>query len=98
MAKFQKFDPREHIHGLAVAAAQIREELIREGKMHCKRNTGTERAWFHTREEAERFAQNPANHPVYLGDVAHLCQKCNFWHLSRPAWLFSEWNTLEKNA
>lgn len=34
MAKFQKFDPREHIRGLADAARQIlAEELIRDGKM-----------------------------------------------------------------
>jgi hypothetical protein len=34
MAKFQKFDPREHIRGLAEAARQIlAEELIRDGKM-----------------------------------------------------------------
>jgi len=34
MAKFEKFDPREHIRGLAEAARQIlAEELIRDGKM-----------------------------------------------------------------
>jgi hypothetical protein len=34
MAKFEKFDPREHIRGLADAARQIlAEELIRQGKM-----------------------------------------------------------------
>lgn len=34
MAKFQKFDSREHIRGLAEAARQIQiEELIREGKL-----------------------------------------------------------------
>ena len=34
MAKFERFDPREHIRGLAEAARQIQiEELIRNGKM-----------------------------------------------------------------
>ena len=34
MAKFKKFDAREHIRGLAEAARKIQiEELIREGKM-----------------------------------------------------------------
>ncbi len=34
MAKFQKFEPKEHIRGLAEAARQIlSEELIRGGKM-----------------------------------------------------------------
>jgi hypothetical protein len=34
MAKFRKFDPREHIRGLADGARQIlAEELIRDGKM-----------------------------------------------------------------
>jgi len=55
--------------------------------MHCKRKSGTERAWFSTREDAVRFAEHPANHPVYLGDVAHLCDKCGYWHLSNPSWL-----------
>ena len=49
---------------------------------HCKRTIGTERAWFRTREEAEAFAQLPAN-PAYRGDIAHLCAKCGFWHLSK---------------
>ncbi len=34
MAKFEKFDPREHIRGLAEAARKIlAEELIRRGEM-----------------------------------------------------------------
>jgi hypothetical protein len=34
MAKFEKFDPRKQIRGLAEAAAQIQiEELTRDGKM-----------------------------------------------------------------
>ena len=53
---------------------------------HCLRRSGTERAWFLTREEAEQFAEDPAN-PVYHGDIAHQCAKCSFYHLSRPEWL-----------
>jgi hypothetical protein len=45
-----------------------------------------ERAWFFTREEAEKFAANPAN-PSYHGDIAHQCAKCDFYHLSKPEWL-----------
>jgi hypothetical protein len=36
---------------------------------HCKRSNGTERAWFHAREEADAFAQSPAN-PAYHGDAS----------------------------
>ena len=53
---------------------------------HCLRRNGTERAWFLTREEAEQFAEDPAN-PVYRGDIAHHCPSCGFYHLSRPEWL-----------
>jgi hypothetical protein len=52
----------------------------------CKRTTGTPRAHFTTREEAEKFAADPAN-PNYHGDVAHLCTVCGYWHLSRLEWL-----------
>jgi hypothetical protein len=52
----------------------------------CLRRNGTERAWFATREQAERFAASPAN-PAYKGDVAHECAKCGFYHLSKPSWL-----------
>jgi hypothetical protein len=51
---------------------------------------GTERAWFRTREEAERFKADPANWPTYQGDIAHLCGKCGLYHLSRPEWLEPE--------
>jgi hypothetical protein len=56
------------------------------GSNHCLRSSGTERAWFFNREEAERFAASPAN-PVYHGDIAHECAKCGFYHLSKPSWL-----------
>src|ERR1017187_3881599 len=58
----------------------------------CRRRDGSFRAHFHTRAKAEAFAADPQNHPVYLGDIAHHCAKCGFWHLSRFEWLFSEWN------
>ena len=49
-------------------------------------STWNERAWFFTREEAEKFAAGPSN-TVYHGDIAHQCAKCGFYHLSRPEWL-----------
>jgi hypothetical protein len=63
----------------------------------CKRSNGTERAWFHTRGEAEAFAQHPANR-AYHGDIAHTCGKCGFWHLSQPSWLFPQWDTMHENT
>ena len=55
--------------------------------LHCKRLIGgTERAWFDSRDEAERFALDPAN-PAYHGDLAHLCARCDLHHLSKPEWL-----------
>jgi hypothetical protein len=53
---------------------------------HCKRSTGTMRAWFRTRQEAEEFAADPAN-PAYAGDIPALCAKCDLYHLNRPEWL-----------
>src|SRR5438046_9001143 len=64
--------------------------VMRACEMHCLRSNGTERKWFRTREAAEKFGADPKNHPVYLGDVAHVCGKCGFRHLSRPEWLFPE--------
>jgi hypothetical protein len=55
----------------------------------CLRRNGTHRAWFLNREEAERFAASPAN-PAYRGDIAHLCAKCDHYHLSKPSWLEGE--------
>ncbi len=72
--------------------------VMRACEMHCLRSNGTERKWFRTREAAEKFGADPKNHPVYLGDVAHVCGKCGFRHLSRPEWLFPECETLEENA
>jgi hypothetical protein len=58
----------------------------------CRRPSGSFRAYFNTKEEAETFAQDPAN-PTYHGDIAHLCAKCGFWHLSRFEWLFPKWES-----
>jgi hypothetical protein len=63
----------------------------------CRRKNGSLRAWSSTKDEAERFAVDPAN-VNYHGDVAHFCPKREFWHLSRPEWLFPEWETLRDNA
>jgi hypothetical protein len=52
----------------------------------CRRSSGSYRAHFPNKEAAEAFAKDPAN-PAYYGDVAHLCHKCQRWHLSRPEWL-----------
>jgi hypothetical protein len=57
----------------------------------CKRRNGTYRAHFRTQAQAEAFARDPANHPVYLGDIAHACAKCGFFHLSKPEWLVPRW-------
>jgi hypothetical protein len=52
----------------------------------CLRSNGTRRARFLTRQEAEQFAASPTN-LAYHGDVAHLCAKCDLYHLSKPSWL-----------
>ena len=49
----------------------------------CRRKSGSFRAYFETREDAERFAADPANWPVYKNDIAHLCLKCGRYHLSQ---------------
>lgn len=59
-------------------------------KEPCRRLSGNFRAYFSTKEEAEAFAADPANWPVYKGDIAHLCGKCGRWHLSRVEWLVPE--------
>jgi len=64
----------------------------------CRRQSGSFRAYFRTREDAERFAQDSANWPTYQGDIAHACGKCGFWHLSKVSWLFPEWDALQENA
>ncbi len=63
----------------------------------CRRQSGSFRAYFYTRKEAEVFAADPAN-PAYHGDIAHQCATCGFWHLSRVEWLFPGWPTLYENT
>jgi hypothetical protein len=63
---------------------------------HCKRSTGTERAWFRTRQEAEAFAADPVN-PAYHGDIAALCAKCDLYHLRKPEWLEPSFTTQDVN-
>jgi hypothetical protein len=61
-------------------------EHSRPTSNRCLRRSGTERAWFLCKEEAEHFAANPAN-PIYHGDIPHPCQKCGMYHLLKPEWL-----------
>jgi hypothetical protein len=68
------------------------EDHLKDLAEHCKRSNGTERAWFVTREQAETFANDPVN-TVYHGDLAHLCAKCDFYHLSKPEWLEPSFST-----
>lgn len=58
-------------------------------KPRCKRSSGTERAFFDTREQAIVFSKDPANQ-AYHGDVPVLCDKCDLWHLTPPAFLEPE--------
>jgi len=64
---------------------------------HCKRSTGTDRAWFRTHEEAVAFANDPAN-TTYHGDIAHFCASCGFFHLSKPEWHLNAPRTRHKSA
>jgi hypothetical protein len=58
----------------------VNNELLE--KEPCRRPSGNFRAYFSTRAEAEAFAADSANWPVYKGDIAHLCGKCGRWHQS----------------
>jgi hypothetical protein len=40
----------------------------------CRRSSGTPRAWFASKEEAEEFANDPLN-AAYDGDIAVMCMK-----------------------
>jgi hypothetical protein len=55
-------------------------------KEPCRRQSGSFRAYFSTREDAEAFAAVPAN-PAYHGDLPALCVFCDLYHLNRPEWL-----------
>jgi len=61
----------------------------------CRRKSGEFRAHFLTRDEAERFAKDPAN-VTYRGDVAHACNRCGYFHLSRPEWLLETMPTASR--
>lgn len=58
------------------------EPITAESKMpeRCKRRDGSDRKWFVTRQDAEEFTQDPANH-FYHGDTPVYCERCNGWHL-----------------
>jgi hypothetical protein len=55
----------------------------------CRRPSGTYRAHFPGKEAAEAFAADSRN-TNYDGDIAHHCEKCGRWHLSRVEWLVPE--------
>jgi hypothetical protein len=63
----------------------------------CKRSNGTERAWFHTRETAEAFAEDSKN-SQYHGDIAHECPFGCGWHLSRPEWIAQPGDVITMNS
>ena len=55
---------------------------------YCLRSDGSERAWFHTVEEAVAFRDM---HPNYFGDVIVFCGRCGFYHCSNPNWVVERW-------
>jgi hypothetical protein len=63
--------------------------------MHCKRSSGAERAWSRSREDAQRFAQDPANQ-AYHGDIAYVCLEYGYWHSSKIEWLAPSWDDLSR--
>src|SRR5690348_8329553 len=48
-----------------------RREIMDKVLEPCRRLSGSVRAYFNTKEEAEEFAADPANWPAYKGDIAH---------------------------
>jgi hypothetical protein len=54
----------------------------------CKRQSGSYRAHFPSREAAEKFAEE---HEDYYGDLPRFCCKCHYWHLNRVEWVVPEW-------
>jgi len=60
---------------------------LEKSMKRCKRTDGSYRAAFETREQAEAFAADPQNWPMYQGDLAHHCRLCSWWHLSKASWL-----------
>ena len=59
-------------------------------KEPCKRTTGSYRAYFSSKEEAKSVLLRTPRNTAYHGDIAHLCGKCGYWHLSRAEWLVPE--------
>jgi hypothetical protein len=64
----------------------------------CRRSSGSYRAHFPSKEAAEAFANDPANWPAYQGNIAHLCHKCEHWHLSDPSWLVPDHQRVMKSV
>ncbi len=57
--------------------------------MRCRRSDGTLRGFWLSREQAEKFAQDPMN-TSYHGDiVVGPCGMCGAFHCSRPEWVSS---------
>jgi hypothetical protein len=55
--------------------------------MRCRRSDGSLRGFWLSREQAEKFAQDPKN-TSYRGDiVVGPCGMCGAFHCSRPAWV-----------
>jgi hypothetical protein len=59
--------------------------------IHCKRASGSDRAWFDTAEAAAEYRDK---HPAYAGDLVVFCSRCSFFHCSNPNWLVDRpWET-----
>ena len=55
--------------------------------MRCRRSDGSLRGFWLSREQAEKFAQDPKN-TSYRGDiVVGPCGMCGAFHCSRPEWV-----------
>jgi hypothetical protein len=56
--------------------------FIDETRVACKRENGTTRGYWFTKEDAERYAADPRN-VSYHGDIAiGPCSQCGAWHLT----------------
>ena len=57
--------------------------------MRCRRSDGSLRGFWLSREQAEKFAQDPEN-TSYHGDiVVGPCGMCGAFHCSRPEWVLN---------
>ena len=77
---------REDVTYLKACGADPEVSRIEE-EMRCKRPSGTERAWFLTREEAIAFSKANGN---YHRDIPALCARCERYHLNQPEWLIPQ--------